>query len=308
MTTAIFAGTFDPVTNGHLDVVRRAARRSSTGSIDLRRPLRLGQTPVSIDEERVALFEAEPSATLGKRTPSRPSTASSWSRPGKHGADGPAARGVRGTQDWDYEMQMAFANREPGRGDRQRLPAALAGHGPDLGLPGPRGGEPRRGRLRVGPGGRPEGPARAPPTPRPGLIRRSFASTLWGHPPRTPEQSPCVAFPVSSSRSWPSASCSSRAARRRPTRPRSSSTRTRLRQPRPGPREPVQPERRAGHPRALRVPDRPGPRDSKARPGAAEAGAPRPTRRPGRSSCARTRNGPTGAPSPRRTSSGPGSA
>src|SRR5262249_31628826 len=53
--TALYAGSFDPVTNGHLDVVRRAARLADR--LVLAIGVHPGKTPLFSAEERLAMVK-----------------------------------------------------------------------------------------------------------------------------------------------------------------------------------------------------------------------------------------------------------
>ena len=52
---ALYAGSFDPVTNGHLDVVRQAARLADT--LVLAIGVHPGKAPLFSAEERLAMLE-----------------------------------------------------------------------------------------------------------------------------------------------------------------------------------------------------------------------------------------------------------
>lgn len=64
--TAVFPGTFDPVTNGHLDIARRA--RDVFGRVTVLVIPNAGKNPLFTQEERVALlqeaFAEEPGITV----------------------------------------------------------------------------------------------------------------------------------------------------------------------------------------------------------------------------------------------------
>jgi len=113
-TVAIFAGTFDPVTNGHLDLIRRGALLFDRLVICVARG---GRSTRFTPEERVALMNAALAEELaevgggeGGRLQVEIFDGLVVEQARRHGAR-VLLRGIRGNQDWDYEMQMAFANR-----------------------------------------------------------------------------------------------------------------------------------------------------------------------------------------------------
>ncbi|MBZ0146597.1 MAG: adenylyltransferase/cytidyltransferase family protein, partial [Pseudorhodoplanes sp.] len=61
---ALYAGSFDPVTNGHLDVVRQAVRL--TGRLVLAIGIHPGKAPLFSAEERAAMLQ-ETCADLAKK-------------------------------------------------------------------------------------------------------------------------------------------------------------------------------------------------------------------------------------------------
>ena len=106
MTIAIFPGSFDPLTNGHLDLIKRAARMFdhvvvATLVNPSKKPLfqleeRLELLRASVDEKNVTFagfegllvdFAQEQKATV-------------------------LVRGLRAVSDFEYELQMAMMNRE----------------------------------------------------------------------------------------------------------------------------------------------------------------------------------------------------
>lgn len=108
-TIALFAGTFDPVTNGHLDIVRRAALLFDRVVVSV--SARGRDTRFTVGE-RVALFEAalEAAADDAGHVLVEAFDGLVVEQARRHGAT-VMVRGIRSFQDWDYEMQMAIANR-----------------------------------------------------------------------------------------------------------------------------------------------------------------------------------------------------
>jgi pantetheine-phosphate adenylyltransferase len=103
--TAVFAGTFDPVTSGHLDVVRRAATLFDELIVCVAREGRATLFPV---EERVRLLETSIADRGRIRVEAFSGLLVAQAR--RLGAR-VLVRGVRGPQDLESELQMAYANR-----------------------------------------------------------------------------------------------------------------------------------------------------------------------------------------------------
>jgi pantetheine-phosphate adenylyltransferase len=108
MRHALYAGTFDPVTLGHLDLIVRGLRlfpRLTVGVAD-----NLRKAPLFSAEERVALLagEVRRRRLRGVRVVSFRGLVVDWAR--ANGAD-VLLRGVRTTSDFEYEYQMALTNR-----------------------------------------------------------------------------------------------------------------------------------------------------------------------------------------------------
>ncbi len=106
MTTAIYPGTFDPVTNGHSDLVSRAARlfdhvivAIATGS---------GKAPVFPLDERLALARTVLGAIPGVEVCSFDTLLVDFAR--SRGAR-VIVRGLRAVSDFEYEFQLASMNR-----------------------------------------------------------------------------------------------------------------------------------------------------------------------------------------------------
>lgn len=108
--TALFAGSFDPITNGHLDVVRSAVRLADR--LVLAVGIHPGKTPLFSAEERLAMLE-EIAAPLGRSagceivcTTFGDLVVAAAQRAGA----ALLIRGLRDAADFDYEMQMAGMN------------------------------------------------------------------------------------------------------------------------------------------------------------------------------------------------------
>ena len=108
--TGIYPGTFDPVTNGHLDIIARAARILDRLVIGVARSE--GKSPLFSVKERVELVQAEVAA-IAKRTGTviEVTTFSGLLIDFARGAGATViVRGLRAVSDFDYEFQMAGMN------------------------------------------------------------------------------------------------------------------------------------------------------------------------------------------------------
>jgi pantetheine-phosphate adenylyltransferase len=107
MSRAVYAGTFDPITLGHLDVATRASRRFDHLTL-----------AVSAESRKNLLFSTEERLDLARRAVAhlpnvdvQPFTGLlvEWAR--QHG-EGTLIRGLRAFSDFEYEFQMALTNRK----------------------------------------------------------------------------------------------------------------------------------------------------------------------------------------------------
>ena len=107
----VYPGTFDPVTNGHLDIIGRAARILDRLVVGV--AINAGKGPLFPLEERVELVRAESGRHRRphrrRRWRSCPSR-DCWSAFARRSGAGVIVRGLRAVSDFDYEFQMAGMN------------------------------------------------------------------------------------------------------------------------------------------------------------------------------------------------------
>jgi pantetheine-phosphate adenylyltransferase len=107
----LYPGTFDPVTNGHLDIIGRAARLLDRLVVGV--AINTGKGPLFGLEERVELVKAE-TVRIGQRTGCdievRPFQGLLVQFAAECGAQA-LIRGLRAVSDFDYEFQMTGMNR-----------------------------------------------------------------------------------------------------------------------------------------------------------------------------------------------------
>lgn len=108
--TGLYPGTFDPVTNGHLDVIDRAARLLDRLVVGV--AINAGKGPLFPLEERVELVRAETdkiAAKTGCAVEVHPFTGLLVAYAREVGAQ-MIVRGLRAVTDFDYEFQMTGMN------------------------------------------------------------------------------------------------------------------------------------------------------------------------------------------------------
>lgn len=102
---ALFPGTFDPVTRGHLDIVRRAAALFDRLVVAV---ASAGKDTLFGADERVALFAANVGDLPSVRVVRFDGLLVDLARRERAVA---LLRGVRSYQDWEYELRMMQMNR-----------------------------------------------------------------------------------------------------------------------------------------------------------------------------------------------------
>ncbi len=110
LRTALYAGSFDPVTNGHLDVVRHAARLAD--KLVLAIGVHPGKAPLFSAEERLAMLE-ETCAPLARAANCELACVTFSDlvvETARRAGANLLIRGLRDGTDLDYEMQMAGMN------------------------------------------------------------------------------------------------------------------------------------------------------------------------------------------------------
>jgi pantetheine-phosphate adenylyltransferase len=144
---ALYPGTFDPATHGHLDVLRRALKLFD--HVEVTVAVNASKATLFTAEERVEMLR-ECVAEWGARGGPQVSVVEFQGLLVDHArARGAVAlvRGMRQVSDFEYEFRMALANRRLHPAARDRLPHAERGarvHGG-----GARPGDPPLGGGRV---------------------------------------------------------------------------------------------------------------------------------------------------------------
>ena len=107
----VYPGTFDPITNGHVDIIRRALRICDRLIVAVAE--NIGKTPLFTLEERLALVEHELDIVNGSNGGGK-AQAKVFGGLLMHFAEENDAvmiiRGLRAVSDFDYEFQMAGMN------------------------------------------------------------------------------------------------------------------------------------------------------------------------------------------------------
>lgn len=107
MRIAVYPGSFDPLTNGHLDLIRRAARLFDRILVSVLE--NEGKSPVFSVRERMELIARCTEDIPGVEVHSFSGLLVEFMRRKQATV---VIRGIRAVSDYEYELQMALMNRE----------------------------------------------------------------------------------------------------------------------------------------------------------------------------------------------------
>jgi len=107
MRKVIYPGTFDPITNGHIDIIKRA--RELFDSVVVTVAINPGKTPLFTTEERLELLRGSLKGYSNIIVDSFEGLVVDHAH--EVGAIG-IIRGLRALSDFEYEFQMALMNRK----------------------------------------------------------------------------------------------------------------------------------------------------------------------------------------------------
>ncbi len=105
--TAIYPGTFDPVTNGHLDLIARGAMIFDRLIVAVAQNLE--KEPLFAVKERVEMLEAVTFELKNVEVEVFDGLLMEYARSRNAGV---VMRGIRAVSDYEYELQMAMMNRK----------------------------------------------------------------------------------------------------------------------------------------------------------------------------------------------------
>ncbi len=107
MRVAIYPGTFDPITNGHLDIIERAMKMFDTVVVTIAR--NSSKNPLFSDKERVEFIREAVKGWKQVEVDSFEGLLVDYAKKRKATI---VLRGLRAISDFEYEFQLALTNRK----------------------------------------------------------------------------------------------------------------------------------------------------------------------------------------------------
>ncbi len=104
--TALYPGSFDPLTNGHLDIIQRASRIFERVIVSVL--VNAEKTPLFSPEERIVLIREVTASCQNVGVEAFDGLLVDFALASKAQV---VVRGIRAVTDYDYEFQMALMNR-----------------------------------------------------------------------------------------------------------------------------------------------------------------------------------------------------
>ena len=105
MKRALYTGSFDPMTNGHLDIITRASKMFDELVVGV--IVNPNKNPLFTKEERVAMIEEVTADLSNVKVDSFQGLLADYVNRNHFNA---VVRGLRATSDFEYEIQMAQMN------------------------------------------------------------------------------------------------------------------------------------------------------------------------------------------------------
>jgi pantetheine-phosphate adenylyltransferase len=116
--TALCPGTFDPVTNGHLDIIERASQTFDEVVVAvLENP---AKEPHFFLDERISMLQEACSPLRGVRVEGFEGLLVDFAR--GHGSGAVIVKGLRAVSDYEFEIQMAQMNHRLGEVETLFMP------------------------------------------------------------------------------------------------------------------------------------------------------------------------------------------
>jgi len=109
MKLAIYPGTFDPITNGHLDIIERAAQLFDSVIVTV--AVNSSKTPMFSADERLAMIHSAIKERKLRNVSAESFNGLLVNFAKKKNASA-LIRGLRAVSDFEYEFQMALMNRK----------------------------------------------------------------------------------------------------------------------------------------------------------------------------------------------------